>query len=82
MPVLPAFAIDQLATAGMYDLINKCKTDNTIVIGTHYILQASRVADVSAFMYLGDLLVYGNTDTIFTNPSRSETEDYITGKFG
>ena len=78
----PCSALDPISTARIEDLINKLKTDYTIVMVTHNMQQAARVSDYTAYMYLGDLIEYGDTDTIFTRPSRKETEDYITGKFG
>lgn len=78
----PCSALDPISTARIEDLINELKTDYTIVMVTHNMQQAARVSDYTAYMYLGDLIEYGNTDTIFTRPSRKETEDYITGKFG
>ena len=78
----PCSALDPISTARIEDLINELKTDYTIVMVTHNMQQAARVSDYTAYMYLGDLIEYGDTDTIFTRPSRKETEDYITGKFG
>ncbi len=78
----PCSALDPISTARIEDLIHELKTDYTIVMVTHNMQQAARVSDYTAYMYLGDLIEYGDTDTIFTRPSRKETEDYITGKFG
>jgi phosphate transport system ATP-binding protein len=58
------------------------KSDYTIVIVTHNMQQAARVSDYTAYMYIGELIEFGDTDTIFTRPSKKATEDYITGKFG
>jgi phosphate transport system ATP-binding protein len=63
-------------------LIYELKDKYTIVIVTHNMQQAARVSDYTAFMYMGDLVEYGNTDTLFTNPSKKQTEDYITGRYG
>ena len=78
----PCSALDPISTARIEDLIHELKADYTIVMVTHNMQQAARVSDYTAYMYLGDLIEYGDTDTIFTRPSRKETEDYITGKFG
>ena len=63
-------------------LIEELKLDYTIVIVTHNMQQAARVSDFTAFMYLGDLIEHDTTETIFSNPSKQQTEDYITGRFG
>lgn len=78
----PCSAIDPIATAKIEDLIEKMKENYTIVIVTHNMQQAARVADYTAFMMLGELIEYGETREIFTNPSNKLTEDYITGRFG
>ncbi|MEZ0232908.1 MAG: phosphate ABC transporter ATP-binding protein PstB [Methylophilaceae bacterium] len=78
----PCSALDPISTARIEELINELKSDYTIVIVTHNMQQAARVSDYTAYMYLGELIEYGDTDKIFTNPTRKETEDYITGKFG
>jgi phosphate transport system ATP-binding protein len=78
----PCSALDPISTARIEDLIHELKKDYTIVIVTHNMQQAARVSDYTAYMYLGELMEFGNTNTIFTRPSRKETEDYITGKFG
>lgn len=78
----PCSAIDPIATAKIEDLIEKMKENYTIVIVTHNMQQAARVADYTAFMMLGELIEYGETKKIFTNPSNKLTEDYITGRFG
>jgi phosphate transport system ATP-binding protein len=64
------------------ELINELKADYTIVIVTHNMQQAARVSDYTAFMYLGTLIEFGDTGTLFTNPRKEQTENYITGKFG
>jgi phosphate transport system ATP-binding protein len=78
----PASALDPIATAKIEELIHELKADYTIVIVTHNMQQAARVSDHTAYFYLGRLIEYGLTDRIFTSPSRPETEDYITGRFG
>jgi phosphate transport system ATP-binding protein len=78
----PCSALDPISTARVEELIHELKTEYTIVIVTHNMQQAARVSDYTAYMYLGELIEFGNTDTMFTKPSRRETEDYITGKFG
>jgi len=78
----PASALDPISTLKVEELIAELKNDYTIVIVTHNMMQAARVSDRTAFMYLGKLIEYDNTDTIFTNPSVKETEDYITGRYG
>jgi phosphate transport system ATP-binding protein len=78
----PASALDPLATARIEDLILELKKDYTIVIVTHNMQQAARISDYTAFFYLGELVEYGTTSKIFTNPSKGKTEDYVTGRFG
>jgi phosphate transport system ATP-binding protein len=78
----PASALDPLATSRIEDLILELKRDYTIVIVTHNMQQAARISDYTAFFYLGELIEYGPTKKIFTNPSRKQTEDYVTGRFG
>ena len=78
----PCSALDPISTARIEELIHELKEDYTIVIVTHNMQQAARVSDYTAYMYLGELIEYGDTDMIFTRPTRRETEDYITGKFG
>jgi len=78
----PCSALDPIATAKIEDLIHELKRDYTVVIVTHNMQQAARVSDYTAFFYLGRLIEFGLTAQIFENPSRKETEDYITGKFG
>lgn len=78
----PASALDPIATAKIEDLINELKTSYTIVIVTHNMQQAARVSDKTAFFYMGSLVEFDATATIFTNPSQKQTEDYITGRFG
>jgi phosphate transport system ATP-binding protein len=78
----PCSALDPIATGRIEELIAELKHDYTIVIVTHNMQQAARVSDYTAFMYMGDLIEYNDTDTIFTNPSKKQTEDYITGRYG
>jgi len=78
----PTSALDPIATAKVEELIYQLKNDYTIVIVTHNMQQAARVADFTAFMYLGELVEFGETAQVFTKPKQAKTEDYITGRFG
>jgi phosphate transport system ATP-binding protein len=78
----PASALDPIATAKIEELIIELKKDFTIVIVTHNMQQAARISDYTAFFYLGELIEYDSTRRIFTNPSKKQTEDYVTGRFG
>jgi phosphate transport system ATP-binding protein len=78
----PCSALDPIATSKIEDLIRQLRGAYTILIVTHNMQQASRVSDYTAFMYLGQLVEYGPTDRLFTNPLLKETENYITGRFG
>jgi phosphate transport system ATP-binding protein len=78
----PTSALDPISTAKVEELITELKADYTIAIVTHNMQQAARVSDFTAYMYLGELIEFGETDTIFLRPKRKETEDYITGRFG
>jgi phosphate transport system ATP-binding protein len=78
----PCSALDPISTAKIEELIDELKDDYTIAIVTHNMQQAARVSDFTAFMYLGELVEYGETTTIFTSPSDHRTQDYITGRFG
>ncbi|WP_323816390.1 phosphate ABC transporter ATP-binding protein PstB [Cellvibrio sp. NN19] len=78
----PASALDPISTLKIEELINELKHQYTIVIVTHSMQQAARVSDYTAFMYMGDLIEHGLTDTLFTNPTHKQTEDYITGRYG
>ncbi len=78
----PCSALDPIATAKIEELIDELKNEFTIVIVTHNMQQAARVSDYTAFFYLGDLIEYADTSTIFTAPNKTQTEDYITGRFG
>ena len=75
-------ALDPIATAKVEELIKELKKDYTIVIVTHNMQQASRVSDYTAFMFLGELIEFDETKTIFMNPSIQQTNDYISGRFG
>ena len=78
----PTSALDPISTARIEELMFELKTDYTIAIVTHNMQQAARVSDRTAYMYLGRIVEFGNTDQVFLAPSRRETEDYITGRFG
>ncbi len=78
----PASALDPISTLKIEELINDLKTKYTIIIVTHNMQQAARVSDYTAFMYMGNLVEFGDTDTLFTNPGKKQTEDYITGRYG
>jgi phosphate transport system ATP-binding protein len=78
----PCSALDPIATLKIEELMNELKANYTIVIVTHNMQQAARVSDYTAFMYLGDMVEYGDTDQIFTKPAKKQTEDYITGRYG
>ena len=78
----PCSALDPIATGKIEDLIVELKKNYTIVIVTHNMQQATRISDRTAFFYLGKLIEYSDTKTLFTNPSEKQTEDYVTGRFG
>jgi phosphate transport system ATP-binding protein len=78
----PTSALDPISTSRIEQLVDDLKKQYTIVIVTHNMQQAARLSDYTAFMYLGDLVEHGPTDVIFSNPSKQQTEDYITGRFG
>jgi phosphate transport system ATP-binding protein len=78
----PASALDPIATQKIEDLIYQLKQDYTVVIVTHNMQQAARVSDFTAFLYMGELVEYGPTQGLFTNPKEERTEAYITGRFG
>jgi phosphate transport system ATP-binding protein len=78
----PASALDPISTLKIEELIYQLKTDYTIIIVTHNMQQAARVSDYTAFMYMGDLIEFDDTNTIFTTPKKKRTEDYITGRYG
>ncbi len=78
----PTSALDPISTVKIEELINELKEDYTIAIVTHNMQQAARCSDFTAYMYLGELVEFGETDKIFLNPVKKETQDYITGRFG
>jgi phosphate transport system ATP-binding protein len=78
----PTSALDPISTAKIEELLNELKRDFTIVIVTHNMQQAARISDYTAYMYLGELIEFGQTDSIFIKPQNKATEDYITGRFG
>lgn len=78
----PTSALDPISTAKIEDLLVNFKKDYTILLVTHNMSQAARISDNSMFMYMGELVEYGKTDTMFTNPKDPRTEGYLTGKFG
>ncbi|EWG98144.1 phosphate ABC transporter ATP-binding protein PstB [Halomonas sp. BC04] len=78
----PASALDPISTLKIEELIHELKERYTILIVTHNMQQAARVSDYTAFMYLGDLVEFGETNRIFTEPAKKQTEDYITGRYG
>jgi len=78
----PTSALDPISTGAIEELVSELKKDMTIAIVTHNMQQASRISDYTAFMYLGNLIEFDKTETIFLNPKEKQTEDYITGRFG
>ena len=78
----PCSALDPISTAKIEELITELRNDYTVVIVTHNMQQAARVSDYTAYMYLGELIEFGETDQIFIKPQKKQTEDYITGRFG
>ncbi|WP_025725520.1 phosphate ABC transporter ATP-binding protein PstB [Acholeplasma granularum] len=78
----PTSALDPIATLKIEELVLELKKEYTIIIVTHNMQQAARISDKTAFFYLGELIEFGNTEKLFTNPLKKQTEDYITGKFG
>ena len=78
----PTSALDPISTLTIEELINDLKKQFTVVIFTHNMQQAARVSDQTAFMYMGDLIEYSDTNTLFTTPTKKKTEDYITGRYG
>ena len=78
----PCSALDPISTSRIEELIDELKARYTIAIVTHNMQQAARVSDSTAFMYLGELIEFGNTKTMFTSPTQRQTQDYITGRFG
>ena len=78
----PCSALDPISTAKIEELIDELKAEYTLVIVTHNMQQAARVSDFTAFMYLGELIEFGETSSLFTAPHDRRTQDYITGRFG
>ena len=78
----PASALDPISTLKIEELINELKDNYTIVIVTHNMQQAARVSDYTAFLYMGEIIEFSDTNTLFTNPVKKQTEDYITGRYG
>jgi len=78
----PTSALDPISTAKIEELVVTLKKDVSIIIVTHNMQQAARVSDMTGFLYLGELIEYGTTEKIFTNPDKKQTDDYITGRFG
>ncbi len=78
----PCSALDPISTGKIEELIAELKSDYTVAIVTHNMQQAARCSDYTAYMYLGDLVEFGETEQLFFKPKRKETEDYITGRFG
>ncbi|HEY5896537.1 MAG TPA: phosphate ABC transporter ATP-binding protein PstB [Burkholderiales bacterium] len=78
----PCSALDPISTARIEELITELTNDYTVVLVTHNMQQAARVSDYTAYLYLGELIEFGDTDSIFIRPQRKQTEDYITGRFG
>ena len=78
----PCSALDPIATAKVEELIDELKEHYTIVIVTHNMQQAARVSQYTAFFHLGEIVEFGETEKIFTNPAEKRTQDYITGRFG
>ena len=78
----PTSALDPISTAKVEELVHELKGEYTVAIVTHNMQQAARVSDYTAYMYLGELIEFGQTEQIFMKPTRQETEDYITGRFG
>ncbi len=78
----PTSALDPIATASIEQLISELKSRVTILIVTHNMQQAARVSDYTAYMYLGEMIEFGVTETLFVKPTKKQTEDYITGRFG
>lgn len=78
----PTSALDPISTAKIEELVVNLKKEITIIIVTHNMQQAARVSDMTGFLYMGELIEYGTTEKIFTNPDKKQTDDYITGRFG
>ena len=78
----PCSALDPIATTKIETLMRQLKENYTVVLVTHNLQQAARVSDMTAFMYIGEMIEFGNTRDVFENPQKELTENYITGKFG
>lgn len=78
----PCSALDQISTGKIEELISELKSDCTLVIVTHNMQQAARCSDAPAFMYLGELIEFSDSDNLFTAPQKKQTEYYITGRYG
>ena len=78
----PTSALDPISTGKVEELVSTLKNEYTVIIVTHNMQQAASVSDFTAYMYLGDLVEFGQTEQVFFKPKRKETEDYITGRFG
>jgi phosphate transport system ATP-binding protein len=78
----PTSALDPISTSKIEELLGNLKKDVTIIIVTHNMQQAARVANMTGFLYMGELIEFGSTEKIFTNPDKKQTDDYITGRFG
>lgn len=78
----PCSALDPISTGRIEELISELKSEYTVVMVTHNMQQAARCSDYTAFMYLGELIEFNDTDTLFTTPTVKQTEDYITGRYG
>lgn len=78
----PCSALDPISTGRIEELISELKSEYTVVMVTHNMQQAARCSDYTAFMYLGELIEFNDTDTLFTTPTVKQTEDYITGCYG
>jgi phosphate transport system ATP-binding protein len=78
----PTSALDPISTAKVEELVHELKSDYTVAIVTHNMQQAARVSDFTAFMYVGELVEFSETKQMFIKPSKKQTEDYITGRFG
>jgi phosphate transport system ATP-binding protein len=78
----PCSALDPISTGRIEELISELKSEYTVVIVTHNMQQAARCSDYTAFMYLGELIEFNDTNTLFTTPGQRQTEDYITGRYG
>jgi len=78
----PTSALDPISTAKVEELVNELKVDYSIAIVTHNMQQAARISDYTAYMYIGELVEFGETNKLFIKPTKKATEDYITGRFG